>query len=81
MLCYNVSNCDCCGKMSIDYDDNLLKIENILLNDLIQLEKPIMFGNVVVLVIVVVNNFIILKNQLKYYFIGYIMMEMLPGNF
>ena len=81
MLCYDVSNCDCCGKMCIDHDDNLLKMENILLNDLIQLENPIMFGNVVVLVLVVVNNFIVLKNQLKCSFIGYIMMEMLHGNF
>ena len=27
MLCYNVSNCDCCGKIFINHDDNLLQKE------------------------------------------------------
>ena len=40
-----------------------------------------MFGNVVILVLVVVNNVIVLKNQLIYSFIGYIMMVILNGNF
>ena len=34
MLCYDVSNCDCCGNICINYDDNLLKKENVLLNDI-----------------------------------------------
>ena len=25
MLCYDVSNCDCCGKMCINHDDNIFK--------------------------------------------------------
>ena len=30
MLCYDVSNCDCCGKICINHDDNLLERENII---------------------------------------------------
>ena len=28
MLCYDVSNCDCCGKIYINHDDNLLQKGN-----------------------------------------------------
>ena len=30
MLCYDVSNCDCCCKICINHDDNLLERENII---------------------------------------------------
>ena len=30
MLCYDVRNCDCCGKICINHDDNLLERENII---------------------------------------------------
>ena len=30
MLCYDVSNCDYCGKICIDYDGNLLNKENVI---------------------------------------------------
>ena len=30
MLCYDVSNCDCCGKICINHDDNLLEREKII---------------------------------------------------
>ena len=32
MLCYNVSNCDCCGKICITHDDNLLQKEIHIIN-------------------------------------------------
>ena len=36
MICYDVRNCDCCRKVCINNDDNLLEKEKyILLNDLI----------------------------------------------
>ena len=30
MLCYDISNCDCCGKICINHDDTLLERENII---------------------------------------------------
>ena len=30
ILCYDVSNCDCCGKICINHDENLLERENII---------------------------------------------------
>ena len=32
MLCYDVSNCDCCGKICINHDDNLLQKEKDIIN-------------------------------------------------
>ena len=31
MLCYDVSNCDCCGKICINHDDNLLQKETYII--------------------------------------------------
>ena len=30
MLCYDINNCDCCGKMFINHDDNLLEKINVI---------------------------------------------------
>ena len=35
MLCYDVSNCDCCGKICINRYDNLLERKKKLLNNFI----------------------------------------------
>ena len=31
MLCYNVRNCDCCGNICINHDDDLLKKEKYVI--------------------------------------------------
>ena len=49
MLCYDVSNCDCCGKICINHDDNLLERENIINRSHLTRKQYIKLENVVVL--------------------------------
>ena len=79
MLCYDVSNCAYCGKICLNHDDNLLERENIIKRSHLT-KKNIKLGNVVVLKLVMVNNFIVLKKQLKFIILVYITMVKIHGN-
>ena len=79
MLCYDVRNCDCCGKICINHYDNLLERENIIKRSHLT-RKNIKFGNFIVLKLVVVNNFIVLKTHLKCIISVYITMAKVHGN-
>ena len=61
MLFYDVSNCDCCGKIRINHGDNLLERENI--NKRFRLtRKKYNVWKCYCIKTCSVNNFIVLKN-------------------
>ena len=49
MLCYDISNCDWCGKICINRDDNLLERKNIIKRSHLTRKQYIKLENVVVL--------------------------------
>ena len=67
MLCYYVSNCDCCGKMCINHDDNLLEKKNNIKRSHLT-KKNVMFGKVVVIKLMIVKTlFTQNPTQMSYY--------------
>ena len=78
MLYYDISNCDCCGKISTNHDDDLLEKNYVIKRSHLSGNK--LHLDVVVITFVIVNNYIVYKNQPKYPIICYNIMEDLHGN-